>query len=895
MNADDLALADVDAVITTGDIVHLRDLGPADLGTVRALHERVTDRTAYLRFFSPSRPVPEQYLERLVQAPDRDHHSTGAFVGDELAGIATFERTGTDRAEFALLVSDDVQGRGLGTLLFEHLIATARTVGFARFDGEVLTVNSGMLAVVHRLGYPATMTIDGPITHVAIDLCGDATARAAVNDRDAVAEHASLAHLLSPASVVVVGAGRRPGGVGHEILHNLMSAGFAGAVYAVNPHARHILSIPCFASVAELPAPAELAVIAVPAAQVPDVLRACGARGCRAAVVVAAGFGEAGAEGCRRQQEILAIARHHGMRLLGPNCLGLLNTDPAVRLDATFATRRPRRPGHIALLSQSGAFGGGLLAAADRIGTGFAHLVTVGNKVDVGGNDLLLAWAQDPRVRVIGMYLESFGDPLRFARIAEAVSRQIPVLALKSGRTEAGRRAGMSHTAAAAAPDAAVDALLRRSGVLRMSSMEQMLDAARVLAGQPLPAGSRIAVVGNSGGPEILATDAASAHGLVVDPFDEQTVAQLEQLGVPSVNPLDLGANAEPAQAAAALRIVQASPSVDAVITVFTDIATVDIVALRRAVMSTAAASAKPTVAVEVGGCARTLPMAGSQRSVPVFAYAEPAVAALSVAARYAEWRRRPHVPAQLPGGLDTTGARRTTRTALISGAQWLRPDEAARLLDSYGIARCEQRIVDGADDAVAAAAEWGYPVVAKLASAGAHKTELNGVRTGLADEVALREAVTDLLHRSPDSSGVLVQPQVGDGVELIAGAVRDPDFGPLVMLGAGGIFTDIAADRSLRLAPVSDADAAEMIADLRVSPLLDGFRGASAVDRAAVRDVLVRLGALVTDVPDIAELDLNPLIGNGPSVIAVDARVRVAVPPALPDPLTRSLRGAQP
>jgi acyl-CoA synthetase (NDP forming) len=625
---------------------------------------------------------------------------------------------------------------------------------------------------------------------------------------------------------------------------------------------------------------------------VPEVLEACGERGCRAAVLFGAGFGEAGSAGVQLQDEVLAVARRFGIRLVGPNCIGIANTDPAVHLDATLA-KLPARPGPLAVLAQSGAFGAAIVEAADAAGLGISNLVSVGNKADVGGNDLLLAWEQDPRTRVVGMYLESVGDPRRFARIAGRVSRTKPILAVKSGRTEVGQRAGRSHTAAAASSDVAIDALFDASGVLRMHTMQELLDAARVLATQPLPAGPRVAIVGNSGGPEILAADAAAEAGLTVVELDDNTREALRALGVTDQNPLDLGAAVTSETVEPVLRTLLAAPSVDIVLTVFTEIAIADADAINGVVCAVAGGADKSVVAVAVGQPSRIVALPDTEWSLPIFTFPEAAAAALGVAHRYSQRRQTPPELPTPPAGIDRAAARGVAAGALSSGREWLTADETHRLLSAYRVPMSRQAVVDNADDAVAAATTFGYPVVLKLAEPGLHKTDIGGVRVGIADERQLRCAVRDLdvIGGGPGQQ-LIIQPMAGKGTELIVGAVHDAQCGPVVMLGAGGVLTDVLGDRSFGLAPLTEGDAQRLLGRLRSGALLDGFRGAPHVPRSAVTDVLVRVAALVDDVPEIAELDLNPLICRSDGVLAVDARVRVAMPPPHPDPLVRQLRG---
>jgi acyl-CoA synthetase (NDP forming)/GNAT superfamily N-acetyltransferase len=891
MTALEITLDDVDALRADGKIIHVRDVGPADLSEIERLHARASDRSMYLRFFTLNRACAQQYIAKIAEAPSHDHHALGAFVHGRLVGVAAFERVDETSAEFALLVADDLQHQGVGTLLLEHLAASARGAGITRFVAEVLSENSLMLHTARDLGFASTTSVDHGTVDVEMQLAPGTRTVDAIGSRDQTAGSASLQPLLAPRSVVVIGAGNRPGSVGHEVLRNILAGGFTGDVQVVNPNQSEVLGVPSVPSPMDLATVPDLAVLAVPAAKVASVIAECGKRGVRAAIILGAGFAESGPDGKRLQDDVLAVAREHGIRLVGPNCIGVVNTDPAVRLDATFAVLA-RRPGRLAVLAQSGAFGVALMTAADEIGLGVSQFVSVGNKSDVGGNDLMLAWAADPRTTVIGMYLESIGDPLRFARIARHVTRTKPIIAVKSGRTEAGRKGAASHTAAAASPEVAIDALFRGSGVIRVRTVQEMLDTARVLADQPLPAGPRIAIVGNSGGPEILAADAASDAGLVIAELDEPVRALLRDAGAPVQNPIDLGAAIQPDAVLRVLNALHASSEVDAVLTVFTDIAVTEASEIRAVVETVAAASGKPTVAVQVGKPSSTHELTGTPYSLPVFTFPEPAAAALGNAYLYTQLRDRPRCADTRPAGTNRATGRALVTSALAENLEWLGAEDIALLLKQYGVAGCPQRVVRTADEAATAAAEFGYPVAIKLAEAGVHKTELGGVRLGLRDELEVRVTVADLTQNGETPTKLLVQPMITGGTELIIGAVHDQHFGPLVMLGAGGVLTDVLGDQTFRLAPLTDDDAEEMIDDLRSARLLDGYRGSQPVSRAAIRNFLVRIATMVEDIPEIAELDLNPIVCRGADLLAVDARIRIAPAPYHPDPLVRQLRG---
>jgi acyl-CoA synthetase (NDP forming)/GNAT superfamily N-acetyltransferase len=877
--------SEYDAVRMDGGLVHIRPAVPADEPALIALDHRVSDRSIYYRFFTVSRHTADTYVDRLLRPSKADHRALVALIGSDIVGVASFERLTDAAAEIAVLIDDQAQHKGIGTLLIEHLADVARRCGITRFVADVLAANTAMIDVIGQLGFAVTSRTEDGTVHLTLDLDRSPTLLEAIDSRDRAADVASLHPLLCPHSVAVIGAGTRPRSVGHEVLRNILDGGFTGTIDVVNPHRDSVLGVPSVPSARDLPTAPDLAIVAVPAAQVLDVIMACGERGARGILLLTAGFGELGEAGETQQRAVLRAARRYGMRLIGPNCLGLVNPDPAVRLNATFAPVT-LRAGGLGLVSQSGALGIAVLAAAERRGLGLSQFVSVGNKADVSGNDLLLAWERDDRTQVIALYLESFGNPRKFARIARRVSRAKPIIAIKSGRSAAGQRAGRSHTAAAASADTVVDALFRHAGVLRVDTMEQMLDVAQLLTDQPLPEGPRVAIIGNSGGPEILAADAADAAGLAIVELDESTRERLRQTvptAASSQNPVDLGAAAQPADAAAALRVLLASAEVDAVITVITETSVADLNQILAAISE--AAEGKPVVAVHVGGATKAL------GRLPVYAFPEPAAKALGLAWRYAAIRR-PETPVLTPDpAIDIDGARALVADRLATGASWLDPADTARLLVRYGIPMCPQRIVPDVDGAIIAAAELGYPLAVKLARGPVHKTEAHAVMLSIENEAALRSAVSAVQSVALRERDVLIQPMVKPGTELIVGAMQDPQFGPVVMVGAGGVLADMIADRQLRLTPLTAEDADDMISCLRTAPLLDGYRGRPVIFRSAIRELLVRVATLIDDLPQVAELDLNPVIcSGGDDIVVVDAKVRVATSPPMPDAVARQL-----
>jgi acyl-CoA synthetase (NDP forming)/GNAT superfamily N-acetyltransferase len=862
-----------DVLTADGRVVQIRPVRREDAEALERLYLSVGAQSRHSRFFSlGTQPIAPE-VERLTRDPADDHLALVAEESGHLIGVASYERDESAQAEFAVLVADECHGRGVGTLLVEQLAAGARTHGIATLTGDVLSTNTMMLRVAAGLAPSAEVEHDAGIARVRIATDFDSVAIDALDARERTAEEHSLRPLLAPHSVAVVGAGREAGGIGREILSNILGHGFTGRVYAVNPHLPQIEGCLTYPALSAIPEAIDLVVIAVPAPMVANVLRDAGHAGARTAVVITAGFSETGDP--EAQHEILRIAREHGMRLVGPNCLGVLNTDPGVRLAATFASELPAESGGLAVATQSGAVGIAVLDHAARSRMGISTFVSLGNKADISGNDLLSYWFGDPATRAVALYLESFGNPRKFARIARAVARRKPVLAVKGGRSAEGQRAGASHTAAAAAPDVAVDSLFAQAGVIRTETLGEMLDTARVLVDQPLPAGQRVGLVGNAGGLNVLAADAAASAGLTV-PMTE----------TPGGNPFDLGAGATALALGQAVRAMAASGEVDAIVAIFGATRSNDPFAAMAEIADAADDFPQLPIAVVLVGVDDCPAFLGKRRRAPVFGLPEQAMKALGHAARYAEWRRSPLGSRPPLPDVDHVRARSTVDSAVPGWQPW---QVAADLLASYGIPVLPSLVASDADEAVAAAEKLGFPVVLKAADPDlVHKSDLGLVRLDLTDAGAVAAAYRAIAGASPN---VLVQPMRGNGVELVAGVVHDPLFGSLLMTGLGGIHTDLLGDRSFQLLPVTDLDAAAMWRRLRAARLLTGYRGRPACDTAALEDVLLRLGRLAEDFPEIAELDLNPVLAFPDGIAAVDVKLRLSAVGAEPDPTQRILR----
>ena len=889
-----------DEVLRDGGSIHLRALRPDDRALLVEAVSRMSDRSMYYRFFRAKRGLTERELREFTELDFDDHVALVATLredGEEhIIGVGRYIVSEGPwrcrRAEVAFAIVDQHQGRGIGTLLLEHLAAIARDNGIREFDADVLGDNSQMLEVFARSGFEVRRALSSGVVHVCISTDATDEFVHASEERQWAAAARSIRSVLEPASIAVIGASESRGNVGAQLIDNLVEGGFTGALYPVHPRAETIRGLRAHATVKAIGEPVELAIVAVPAAGVESVVEECARAQVRGIVVISSGFGETTAEGRALERRLVALARASGMRMVGPNCMGVINADPVVRMNATFAAALPR-PGNVAIASQSGGLALSLLGSSHSANLGISSFVSVGNRADVSSNDLLAYWAEDARTEVVVLYLESFGNPRKFARLAPLVSSRKPIVAVKAGRTTAGARAAASHTAALVNLEVAVDALFAQAGVIRTDTLEDLLDATSLLAHQPLAAGSRIGVVTNAGGPGILLADACEAGGLTLPELDEATRRELRSF-LPAhagfSNPVDMTAAADGEAYRRTLEIVGADAAIDALVALYVPplVSEPKEIAAAIAVAAGAIPAAKPLAAVFVSAETPTAALHGGPRGVlPLYRFPENAARAFAAADRYRKWRQRPLGEVWKAEPQAAAAVREIVDRILAAAAEpcWVGAADAAALLRALGIDVVAQRQV-GVADAGTAAAELGYPVVVKAVAPGLlHKSDSGGVVTDVSSAAALDVAVRTMAERVRAAgfslAGVLVQRQVEAAAEAFVGVTTDATFGPLIACGLGGTLVELLHDVSMRLAPVSDRDAAEMVENLRCRPLLEGYRGRPAADRGAFENLIRRVAALVDLVPELAELDLNPVMLRAPGqgAVVVDVRMRLLAP----------------
>ncbi|MET7698097.1 GNAT family N-acetyltransferase [Streptomyces sp. NPDC005485] len=924
---------EADVVLRDGGTARIRPITVDDAERLVSFYEQVSDESKYYRFFAPYPRLSAKDVHRFTHHDFVDRVGLAATVGGEFIATVRYDRidadgmpasSPADEAEVAFLVQDAHQGRGVASALLEHVAAVARERGIRRFAAEVLPANNKMIKVFTDAGYTQKRSFEDGVVRLEFDLEPTDRSLAVQRAREQRAEARSVQRLLAPGSVAVIGAGRTPGGVGRSVLGNLKDAGFTGRLYAVNKalQDKELDGVPAYRTVRDIPEPVDLAVVAVPAPFVPEIVAECGEHGVQGLVVVSAGYAESGPAGLARQRELVRQARTYGMRIIGPNAFGVINTSPDVRLNASLAPEMPR-PGRIGLFAQSGAIGIALLSRLHRRGggvtgvTGVSTFVSSGNRADVSGNDVVQYWYDDPNTDVALMYLESIGNPRKFTRLARRTAAAKPLVVVQGARH--GGAAPQGHAVRATRlPHATVSALLRQAGVIRVDTITELVDAGLLLARQPLPAGPRVAILGNSESLGLLTYDACLAQGLrPLPPLDLTTAASAEDFHTAVSRAL--------ADGACDAVVVTAIPALGE--TSVADEALAE--ALRSAA---AAAPAKPVlvVHVELGGLAEALSAAASTapqadatapgvasgarpfrleqrlrteeaapqeaRLIPAYPAAERAVRALAEAVKYAQWRREAAEPGKVPEfeDIDEKGTAEQIDMLLARGqGLTLGPQDAGELLARYGIDVRRALPAPTPDDAVAAAHTLGYPVALKTTAPHLrHRADLGGVRLDLADEEQLRRAYAELtdLFGKPEELRPVVQAMAPRGVDTVVRAVIDPAAGAVLSFGLAGAASELLGDTAHRLVPVTDRDASSLVRSIRTAPLLFGWRGSAPVDTAALEELMLRVSRLVDDHPEVVAVSLEPVVVAPHGLSVLGATVRLARAPVRDDLGPRTL-----
>jgi acetyl coenzyme A synthetase (ADP forming)-like protein len=797
-----------------------------------------------------------------------------------------------ETAEIAFIILDSYQEKGIGTKFIEWLATAARKNDIDTFEAFVLPENHEMLAVFQGYGFHMKQLLENNVYHITFPLTRTKEVVRAKDTRASQATLRSLEHILKPHSVAVIGASNRAGTIGQLIFQSMVQSGFNGVVYPISPSNDAIMSVKAYRSVLSVPGEVDLAIVAVPSPQVLAVVDECGQKKVKGIIVISDGFREKNEAGAALEREMVDMAFGYGMRIVGPNCMGLINTDPHVKLNATFALTNPAH-GNISFISQSGALGLGILEYAKSMNIGFSSFVSVGNRSDIASTDMLQYWEQDPATRVILLYLESFDNTEIFSRVSRRISTKKPILAIKGGSTPEGSKASRSHTGAMATSDVVSDALFREAGIVMVDSIGELFDSAILLANQPVPKGKRVAILTNGGGPGILAADACAHNGLTVPELSAATLDKIKSAITRDIhisNPIDLTAGISPDEFEAVLKILAADPGNDAILTIYVPPAGLDISALENAISKASPLvreNGKPLLSCFLG-------MSGKKGKtmeghfVPYYLFPEDATAALTNAVKYQELKVKETGSVPEFKDIDRGRGRQIINEVLMSSPQrpiWIDNDRVNELFKCYGINCAETVAAATPEEAAATAAKTGFPVVIKLNSATiTHKTDVGGVVLNVKSQEEVKAAFNQIksnlakIGREKEMQGVTVQRQVMEGAEVIIGVSTDRMLGHVMMFGLGGIYAELIKDTAIRLHPLTDIKAAELINSVKMAQLLKGFRGMKPYDVKSLEDLLLRISALVEDNPQITEMDLNPVKvqTEGKGYWVVDARIMV-------------------
>ncbi len=867
-------------LLRDGYRVLLRPIEKSDINLWLAFFSRLSMQTKYYRFHNVPKEMTEEDALRFCTV---DYNNSFAYVVEigkgpdrKIIAIARYYRLPNKRsAEVAFAIEDAYQKIGLGTRLIQALADIAREKDISVFEASVLAQNLQMMEAFRDYGFHVSSNLQDGVYQVTFPIKQTRIVGIREAFRDRVATIASLQPLLKPKAVAIIGAARAPGTIGNLLMRCILQSGYSGIVYPVNPNTEAVLSVKSYPSVLDIPGKVDMAIIAVPAALVNKVADECGQKGVRGLIVISDGFKERSPEGAVREEELRNITLSYGMRLVGPNCMGIINTDPEVRMNATFSQVYPKE-GNVAFLSQSGAMGLTILEHVKDLNMGISTFVSVGNRADVSSNDFLQYWEEDPATKVILLYLESFGNPNQFARIARRASAKKPIVAVKSGSTAAGARAASSHTGALATSDVASDILFQNAGIIRVNSVEELFNLATLLSTQPLPKGRRLVIVTNGGGPGIIAADTAARNGLEVIELSPETCTKIRpnmKRDINIGNPIDTTAGANAQEYEGILRVLAADDNVDAVLAIFAPpmiIGTKEMEDALRKVAPVFWRYKKPLLGCFIGQKGLSAQLGTKGHFIPLYVFPEEAIVSLRRATEYSELRRKPRGKIPVIKDINKVKARELIDGIIKNHVErplWLSSEEIAELLDCYGI--CQSKVIFAAtvEEAKKAAKKLGFPVAVKLASPSiTHKTDVGGVVLNVASEDDVEKAFNTIktklekLGKQKEMTGVTVQKMMTGGIETIVGITQDPSFGPLMMFGSGGIYAELIKDVTMKLHPITDLDALEMIESVKMAQLFKGYRGSPPSDIKALQELLLRVSAMVEDIPEIAELDLNPV-----------------------------------
>ena len=885
-------------VLKDGTIVLFRPIKIEDTEGCLSLFKRVSKQIQLLSFGHLPVAAGSVESKRFCTV---DYMATFGLIAltvgktEEVAGVIRYYKLPKkESAEVFILVDEAYRGKGLGTVLLEKLASIAHSRGIGTFEADVAADSKPSLSLVNKLGFSITAVHNKNVLHVVMPVTPTRKLILQEEERERKSTVASIRAILHPNSIAVIGASRSSGTIGYWLIRCLLLSGYTGVIYPVNPNAIAIQSIKSYASVLDIPGDVDLAIIAVPAKAVVRAADECGRKGVRGLICISDGFKESGTTGADREKELREVALSYGMRLVGPNCMGVINTDPMMNMNATFSTIYPSA-GNISFLSQSGAMGLVILEYARSLNTGIATFVSVGNRADISSNDLLQYWEVDPMTKVILLYLESFGNPRKFVRISRRVSAKKPIVVVKSGRTQAGVKAASSHTGALATSEIVTQALFRQTGVIRADAVEELFDIANLLSHQPLPRGRRLVIVTNGGGPGILAADASVSHGLVLPELSSEIIEEIKlclQRDTRIANPIDTTAQASAAEFKGILEVLAKDKGNDAVLAIFVPPVVVyekEMEEVIRRVSPLFRRNNKPLMVCFMGRKGFQLELGTPGKYVPSFSFPENAISALAKVIEYAERKMQPKGTIPKIKGIKHEKARKIVNAAISRSIQrplWLTPDEISSLLTCYDIKFAETKIARTAAEARDFAGEIGFPVAIKLASASIlHKSDIGGVILNVISGEEAEKAFYDIRNRlvkagrENEMEGVTIQRMVDQGIETIIGVSHDPSFGPLIMFGMGGVNAELLNDVSFRLHPLTDLDAREVIASIKMAKVFDGYRGNPPADKDALQELLLRLSTMVEDIPQISELDFNPVtvFPKGQGYCIVDARISLS------------------